>query len=69
MTAVPLPVFGNLPQGTVSSGGTGTPAAGTGETWTVNVTTAFPVALAVPAGTTGVIALNEVGAVRSAVCV
>jgi hypothetical protein len=35
-------VLANLSQGTVTSGGTTAPAAGTVETWTVNVSTAFP---------------------------
>lgn len=42
----PLPVWANVPQGTVTSGGTSAPSSGTVESWTVNVTTAFQVALA-----------------------
>jgi hypothetical protein len=44
-------VFANNPAGTVNSGGTDAPAAGTSEAWTVNVTAAFAVAssTAVPA--------------------
>jgi hypothetical protein len=35
-------IFANNPAGTVTAGGTGAPAAGTAESWTVNVTAAFP---------------------------
>jgi len=42
----PLPVWANVPSGTVTSGGTTAPAGGTVESWTVNVTAAFAVALA-----------------------
>lgn len=35
-------VFANLPAGTVSSGGTTAPSAGTAESWTVSVTAVFP---------------------------
>lgn len=42
MAFVPLPVFGNLPQTTVVSGGTTAPTAGTVETWTVNSSASFP---------------------------
>lgn len=36
-------LFSSTASGTVSSGGTTAPASGTTETWTVNVSTAFPV--------------------------
>src|SRR5215472_7997913 len=42
MSFVPLTVFANQPQTTVSSGGTGAPVAGTVETWTVNSSSTFP---------------------------
>jgi len=43
VTYAPLTVFGNVCQGTVTSGGTTAPAQGTAESWTVAVTAAFPV--------------------------
>jgi hypothetical protein len=46
MSPVPLEVFTDLAQGTVTSGGTTAPAAGTAETWTVTAVTAFPAAAA-----------------------
>jgi len=46
MSPVPLEVFTDLAQGTVTSGGTGAPAAGAVETWTVTAVTAFPAAAA-----------------------
>lgn len=44
MPYIPLEVFTNNAVGTVTSGGTTAPTAGTVETWTVNVTAAFPAA-------------------------
>ena len=41
---MPVEIYANLPQTTVSSGGTTTPAAGTTETWTVSSSLSFPAA-------------------------
>lgn len=42
MPYIPLTLYSNLPQTTVTSGGTTAPASGTQETWTVNSSAAFP---------------------------
>src|SRR5215472_9159812 len=42
MPYIPLTVFANQPQTTVTSGGTTAPTAGTVETWTVNSSASFP---------------------------
>lgn len=42
MPYIPLTLFANNAAGNVTSGGTAAPASGTVETWTVNVTSAFP---------------------------
>lgn len=39
-------LFAHIPTGTVTSGGTGAPAPGTSESWTVTAATAFPAATA-----------------------
>src|SRR5215471_19223419 len=41
---MPVEIYSNLPQTTVSTGGTTAPAAGTGESWTVASSASFPAA-------------------------